>query len=146
MDTRHARRVRPVLTMLIAAVVLVGMSVPGYAAGNAKRGKRQYDQYCTPCHGKKGEGDGTRMKVEKFDPAPRNHTDGKYMNKRTDLQLFKTIKEGGKAMNFSHIMPQWKHILSDKQIWDVVAYIRTLAVNPPWSGKPDPPDPGPTKK
>ena len=79
------------------------------------------------------------MKIEKFDPAPRNHTDGKIMNVRTDVQLFKTVKDGGKSMNFSHIMPQWKHILKDKQIWDVIAYVRSLAKNPEWTGTPIPP-------
>ncbi len=134
------------LVPVLAAGLIVSFSVPAFAAGNAKRGKRLYDQYCTPCHGSKGEGDGTRMKVEKFDPAPRNHTDGKVMNSRTDLQLFKTIKEGGKAMNFSHIMPQWQHILKDKQIWDVLAYVRSLAKNPEWTGTPIPPDPAAEKK
>lgn len=31
-------------------------------------------------------------------------------------------------MNFSHIMPQWQHILSDDEIIDVIAHIRSLAV------------------
>lgn len=133
----------PVLT----AGLIVSLSIPVLGAGNPKRGKRIYDQFCTPCHGKNGQGDGTRMKVEKFDPAPRNHTDGKIMNTRTDLQLFKTIKDGGKSMNFSHIMPQWKHILKkDKEIWDVLAYVRSLAKNPAWTGTPIPPDPNAEKK
>ncbi len=134
------------LVSVLTVGMIVGLGVPVSAAGNAKRGKRLYDQYCTPCHGKNGQGDGTRMKVEKFDPAPRNHTDGKVMNTRTDLQLFKTIKDGGKSMNFSHIMPQWKHILKDKQIWDVLAYVRSLAKNPEWTGTPIPPDPAAEKK
>ncbi len=126
-----------VIGLSLGLVFVLG--VDSHAAGKVSRGKRIYDQYCTPCHGKQGKGDGTRMKIEKFDPAPRNHADGNYMNRRTDIQLFKTIKEGGKAMNFSHIMPQWKHILNDKQVWDVVAYVRSLAVNPKWTGKPLPP-------
>jgi mono/diheme cytochrome c family protein len=129
------RVVAPILTVGL----LIAFTTSCFAAGNVKRGKRQYDQYCTPCHGKNGTGDGTRMKVEKFDPAPRNHTDGKIMNVRTDVQLFKTVKDGGKSMNFSHIMPQWKHILKDKQIWDVIAYVRSLAKNPEWTGTPIPP-------
>ncbi len=137
---------RKILLPALAAGLILSLAVPCFAAGNVKRGKRQYDQFCTPCHGKNGQGDGTRMKVEKFDPAPRNHTDGKVMNTRTDLQLFKTIQNGGKSMNFSHIMPQWKHILKDKQIWDVLAYVRSLAKNPEWTGTPIPVDPATLKK
>ncbi len=120
--------------------LIISFAATSMAAGNVKKGKRKYDEFCTPCHGKNGQGDGTRMLVEKFDPAPRNHTDGKYMNKRTDVQLFKVVREGGKSQNFSHIMPQWKHILKEKDVWNIVAYIRSLAVNPAWSGQPDPPD------
>ena len=95
--------------LAIIAVILGMTLVPaiaGFAAGNPKKGERIYNQYCVPCHGRTGHGDGTRAKTERLDPQPRNHTDGKYMNKRTDLQLFKVDKLGGKANNFSHIMPQ----------------------------------------
>lgn len=98
--------------------------------GNPVTGKRHYDQFCVPCHGKAGKGDGTRVTVEKLDPKPRNHTDGRYMNQRTNLQLFKVEKGGGFSMNLSHQMPSWGHILNEEDIWDVVAYLRTLAVPP----------------
>jgi len=136
--TGKSRSVRFMVASVVALLIL-GLVIPCFGAGNIKRGKRNYDQYCVPCHGKEGKGDGTRVEVEKFDPLPRNHTEGKYMNQRTDVQLFKIIKEGGKAMNFSHIMPQWKHILNDKDVWNVVAYVRSLALNPKWTGKPIPP-------
>jgi len=136
--TGRSRTVRFMVASGVALLIL-GLVIPCFGAGNIKRGKRNYDQYCTPCHGKEGKGDGTRVTVEKFDPLPRNHTEGRYMNQRTDVQLFKTVKEGGKSMNFSHIMPQWKHILGDKDIWNVVAYIRSIAVDPKWTGKPLPP-------
>ncbi len=138
------RQKKNILKIIVQTAMILGLVVSfastSIAAGNVKKGKRKYNEFCTPCHGKNGQGDGTRMKVEKFDPAPRNHTDGKIMNKRTDVQLFKTIKDGGKSMNFSHIMPQWKHILKDKDIWNLVAYVRSLATNPAWTGTPDPPD------
>jgi len=134
-------RVRSIqfITALVIAALIFSVAMPCFGAGNVKKGKRNYDQYCTPCHGKEGKGDGTRVMVEKFDPAPRNHTEGKYMNQRTDVQLFKTVKEGGKSMNFSHIMPQWKHILKDKDIWNIIAYVRSIAVDPAWTGTPIPP-------
>ena len=89
--------------------------------GTSAKGKRIYDQYCAPCHGKLGKGDGTRVTVEKLDPNPRNHTDGNYMNRRTDVELFKVVKGGGFSMNLSHIMPSWGHILTEQDTWDVVA-------------------------
>lgn len=101
-----------------------------FAGGDAARGKRIYQQFCTPCHGQEGNGRGPRARNEALQPPPRNHTDGFYMNMQSDVRLFKVIKNGGKANNLSHIMPQWKHILKDKQIISIVAFIRTLAKDP----------------
>ncbi len=117
--------------VLMFMALLCGAVLAG--AGDANKGKRQYDQFCVPCHGKSGMGDGTRVNIEKLDPKPRNHTDGAYMNQRTDSELFKVIKNGGFSMNLSHEMPQWKHLLKDSDIWDVVAFVRTLADPPPKS-------------
>jgi len=99
---------------------------------NANRGGRTYQQYCTPCHGQEGDGRGPRAKNEGLQPPPRNHTNGFYMNMQSDVRLFKVIKHGGKANYLSHVMPQWKHVLSDKQILDIIAFIRTLAKDPPY--------------
>ena len=106
---------------------------PLFAAGNAQHGRRIYQQYCTPCHGQKGDGRGPRARNEALQPPPRDHTNGFYMNIQSDVRFFKVIKFGGKANNLSHIMPQWKHILSDRDIFDIIAYIRTLAVDPPYT-------------
>ncbi len=101
-------------------------------AGEVDRGRRMYGQYCTPCHGTKGDGHGLRAEKEILQPPPRDHTNGFYMNRQRDLRLFKVIKFGGGANHLSHIMPQWKHILTDEQIYNIIQYIRTLAKDPPY--------------
>ncbi len=103
------------------------------AKSDAKRGSRIYQQYCTPCHGQEGNGRGPRARNEALQPPPRDHTNGFYMNMQADVRFFKVIKLGGKANNLSHIMPQWQHILSDKNIFDIIAFIRTLAKDPPYT-------------
>jgi len=97
-------------------------------AVDQKKGRRIYNQYCISCHGTEGQGDGDRAKNEQLDPRPRVHSNGDYMNMIPSMRFFRVIKFGGKAMNFSHIMPQWQHILSDDDILDVIAHIRSLAV------------------
>ena len=52
------------------------------------------------------------------------------MNPLTDEFLFKVIKEGGASVGKSPLMAPWGGSLSDAQIVDVVAYVRTLAVPP----------------
>ncbi|MEN8200385.1 MAG: cytochrome c [Thermodesulfobacteriota bacterium] len=116
------------ITLLVTTLLLSPVSL--LAGGDAARGKRIYQQYCTPCHGQEGNGRGPRARNEALQPPPRNHTDGFYMNMQSDVRLFKVIKFGGKANNLSHIMPQWKHVLKDKEIFSIVAFIRTLAKDP----------------
>ena len=118
------------LTITLLVLILLLPPVSLLAARDAARGKRIYQQFCTPCHGQEGNGRGPRARNEALQPPPRNHTDGFYMNMQSDIRLFKVIKLGGKANNLSHIMPQWKHVLKDKQIFSIVAFIRTLAKDP----------------
>ena len=117
--------ITPIFIMIGAAS---SMAAP---EANAKHGSRIYNQYCISCHGSIGKGDGDRMRNEQFDPRPRVHANGNYMNNIPDMRFFRVIKYGGKSINFSHIMPQWQHILSDDDIIDVIAHIRNLA-DPPF--------------
>ncbi len=57
---------------------------------------------------------------------PRDHTDSAEMGARTDADLFKAIKEGGKAVNKSVLMPSWKANLGYDDIHALVAYLREL--------------------
>ena len=116
---------------VLAALLLLGTSATKVSAADARHGSRIYNQYCISCHGPQGRGDGDRAKNEQLDPRPRVHANGSYMNMIPDMRLFRVIKFGGRAMNFSHIMPQWQHILSDQDILDVLAHVRSLA-DPPF--------------
>lgn len=55
------------------------------------------------------------------------------MNALSNEYLFKVIDEGGAAVGKSPLMAPWGGSLTDAQIWDVVAFVRTLAV-PPYEG------------
>jgi len=107
--------------------------VPGLALaqakGDAKAGKTKYDANCIGCHGATGKGDGAAAAA--LNPKPQDHTDGKVMNALTDKYLFDIIKEGGKAVQKAAIMPAANKKLTDQDISDMVAYIRSLA-NPPY--------------
>ena len=96
--------------------------------GDPKEGKVTYDKICSTCHGMTGKGDGPAAAV--IPTKPQNHTDGKYMNALKDDYLFKIIKEGGAAVGKAQFMPAWGSQIKDPEIWNVIAYIRTLAVPP----------------
>ena len=121
------------VSSLAVGVVLSGALIaPSSAAqGDPAAGKETYDKTCGMCHGPAGKGDGPTAAV--LPTKPRNHTDGNYMNPLTDDYLFKIIKEGGAAVGKAQFMPAWGTQLKDADIWNVIAYIRTLAV-PPYQG------------
>jgi len=58
---------------------------------------------------------------------PRNLAEQAYMGTRSDQQLFDVISKGGAATGLSAAMTAFGSQLSEQQIWDTVAYIRTLA-------------------
>jgi hypothetical protein len=58
---------------------------------------------------------------------PRNLADQEYMGTRSDQQLFDVISKGGAATGLSAAMTAFGRQLSEQQIWDTVAYVRTLA-------------------
>jgi len=61
---------------------------------------------------------------------PRSLADQAYMSARSDQQLFDVISEGGAAAGLSAVMTAFGNQLAEHQIWDIVAYIRTLAAAP----------------
>lgn len=89
--------------------------------------KKTFEYYCSPCHGFKGKGDGTFFTID-LKPKPRNLADLEYMSKRTDDQLTKSITEGSKAVDKSNLCPPWGKTLTEKRIKELVAYIRSFAV------------------
>ncbi len=100
-------------------------------ASDPEGGRVHYETLCSSCHGLRGDGDGPVG--QSLDPKPRKHSDGDYMNELSDEHLFLVIKEGGAAVGKSALMAPWGAALSDDQIRDVVAFVRTLA-EPPFAG------------
>jgi len=99
---------------------------PGTGAAPAgDLGAKVYTERCVLCHGPNGKGDGPA--AAGLNPKPRNHTDGSYMNSRTDDQLLEVIRNGKGAM------PAWGKVLSDDEIHAVLKHVRSLA-QPPYHG------------
>ncbi|HSO13594.1 MAG TPA: c-type cytochrome [Anaerolineales bacterium] len=81
-------------------------------------GEKIYQTNCTTCHGPQGHGDGPVG--EALDPKPMNLAE--LQTVASDDYLFWRINEGRPGTS----MPPWKSILTEEQIWQVVAFIRTL--------------------
>ncbi|MFN8578965.1 MAG: c-type cytochrome [Candidatus Sericytochromatia bacterium] len=103
---------------LFSAFISFSLMSNSNAQGNINEGKKIYEQNCASCHGIKGKGDGTVGAA--LNPKPRNFVEAKFKYGSDDKSLYKTISNG------KGIMPQWKGILSDKQINNVISYIKTF--------------------
>jgi mono/diheme cytochrome c family protein len=99
-------------------------------AQTVAEGKSLYTSYCAACHGDQGKGDGVAARSLPVKPA--DHTNGTVMNQFSDKFLTDIITKGGSAVNKSAFMPAWRSSLNNKQVSDIVAYMRSIA-NPPYN-------------
>jgi len=83
-------------------------------------GEELYAVQCASCHGAGGFGDGPAASALNPAPSPVAHTS----QMMGDGYLFWRISEGGMA--FQSAMPAWKSVLSDDEIWALIAYVRAL--------------------
>lgn len=97
------------------------------AGGEGARGQVLYEKYCAQCHGADGSGEGTAAPFTK--PRPRDLTSGKYKIRSTpsgavptDADLERSIREG---LPYT-AMPAFPN-LNDRQLDDVVAYVKSFA-------------------
>jgi mono/diheme cytochrome c family protein len=93
------------------------------AKANAANGKKIYNKAAKPlackmCHGKKGDGMGKLGKALK--PNPRNFACNATMKDVSAGQMFYVIKNGSPGTG----MVAHGKTMKDKEIWDVVKYIR----------------------
>ena len=95
--------------MLVAALLALGAG--GAGAADVTRGGQLYATHCAVCHGANGT------------PVMPNTPNFRRMESlmRPDMQLLQSIKTG------KGTMPGYFGILRDREILDVVAYLRTLS-------------------
>jgi len=108
--------------LLVAAIVSLFAFV--VVASTAKAAdlaaaKKIYDAKCAKCHGLTGKGDGPKAKGLK--KKPRDYSNKAEMAKFTDEKLIKETLDGKKPM------PSYRGKLTDAEIADQIAYIRTFA-------------------
>lgn len=108
----------------------VGVAVTMFAVAPVSRAQdmaaaqQNYATYCVKCHGEKGKGDGASAAT--LQTKPRDFTECARMQKIPDDEMFKVIKEGGKANGMSGDMQAWSQAFEDGEIHALVAYVRTF--------------------
>ena len=102
-------------------------SMDATASANLERGKALYEKdakpiACKNCHGDNGDGNGKLGKTLK--PLPLNFTCAETMKNISVGQMFYIVKNGSPGSGMS----AHEKSLSDKDIWDIVKYVRSAFV------------------
>lgn len=94
------------------------------ANGDRERGEKLYNRYCRGCHGEEGKGDALT-----FQPHVNNLSRKGYIETLPDSYLLLAITKGGAGIGKSNAMPSWEETLSKQQMYDIIAYVRSLPLN-----------------
>lgn len=132
---QEARKLKS-LILLVTVVLFTGLGVNTVSAeqkGDAAKGKTVYETNCAACHGPEGKGDG--VAAQALDPKPRDLSNAEFTSSVSNERLFKVINEGGQSVGLSPLMAAWGGILSEAEIWDVIAYIRQDVCKCKYEGK-----------
>jgi cytochrome c6 len=100
-----------ILTLVFFALAALAVAWPSPgAAADRKNGRALYDVHCAGCHGEGGRS---------IDPTVPSFADGEGLF-MMDSELLDRIRRG------SELEPAFRGLLSDQEIRDVIAYLRTL--------------------
>ena len=90
------------------------------AAANINEGRRQFQNYCSSCHGPDGLNGGVIFADKMSPPVPLLNSPE--VQEFKDGQLKRIIQYGVSPSG----MPGWRETLSDDDIWKIVLFIRKL--------------------
>jgi len=113
------------LAALLSGLALATQAQGGFplkesVEASIHRGSIVFHNYCVTCHGMNADGQGRAAKL--YSPRPANLRISPYSDDYKEL----IIRQGGKRVARSEFMPPWGEELTDEQIADVVAYLRTI--------------------
>jgi len=90
--------------------------------GTVPRGQKVFQRYCVPCHGSEGAADGRLAQRLAYKPA---NLTLEQMSRLADGEIFWKVSKGRKPM------PAFEQLLSQRERWDIVSYVRTLVRTTP---------------
>jgi mono/diheme cytochrome c family protein len=118
-ENPRMKMLRAATALALAACVICPAAA--WAQSDAAHGESLFAQFCAGCHGKDGRGG-----AHTFMPHVDTLTKKGYIDQVPDETLAFIIAEGGAPAGKSGYMPAWKSKLSEKDIQDIIAHIRSL--------------------
>ena len=88
------------------------------SAESIARGRELFEKDCAVCHGAEGRGDGVAALPERPDD----------LSRLAPPPVFPDGVVAYRIINGVNMMPAFKSVLSENEIWDLLNFIRSLAV------------------
>jgi mono/diheme cytochrome c family protein len=113
--------------LLLSLLIALPASI---AKAEEQAASATFADHCARCHGSDGKGNGffiRALTAVSGAKRPVDFTDKAVMSNWSDKRLAAMITDGGATMGGSSLMPAYKESLSQKQIADLVSYIRSLS-------------------
>jgi len=79
-----------------------------------------YANYCVTCHGITADGNGRAARLHNPRPSNLRASD------KNDEYIALIVRRGGEAIGRSPSMPPWGEELTDEQLQDIVAFVRSV--------------------
>ena len=116
---KRKMKINGLLVVMCGLAIVVSASVAAETRpGDPNKGPALYKEHCLRCHGAMLDGRGPEAAKLSKPPADFH----KYLSRvKGDLELEVTIRQGRKLT----AMHEWDSLLSDQQIYDLIAYIRS---------------------
>jgi cytochrome c553 len=93
-------------------------------AESVAAGAAVFAKQCASCHGAAGKGDGAM--AAKLKSKPSDLTDAEWTHGPTDGEIFTVIRDGAPSAG----MKAFRGALTDRQMWDLVNYVRSIGPAP----------------
>lgn len=117
-----------------AVAYIPALVYPTEVPGSALHGQDIFEYRCAGCHGAGGRGDGPGA-AALVEVKPVDFTTDTLVATTDWDRVYEKVRVGGDRVHGS-TMPAWSQILSDDDMWDLVAYLATfqpgLVAAPSW--------------
>ncbi|MBT8050156.1 MAG: cytochrome c [Xanthomonadales bacterium] len=116
----------PIRSLLLCLLVSLGLLPIVATAANLERGAEVYAANCATCHGPAGWSDPDSPLVKGLGVVPADFSDALFNSREGEGEWTLVVTHGGAALGFSEVMPAFGGTLSDEDIENVLAHIKTL--------------------
>jgi mono/diheme cytochrome c family protein len=129
--TRAIRWGAPYARFGIVTVALVlGTALDADAQGGGRSAKDVYDSACAACHG--SDGTGTPAVMSRYPVVPPDFSDCSFASREPDADWLTIAHGGGPVRGFSRLMPAFGEALTDADLSQALAHVRTFCTDDAW--------------